>query len=74
MMIRINKDSYNYIVAIIPFLRSIFDIHSSINSIILCSMFIHWNTLEHYSYTLNTLYTRNIIMITIAYKGCVSIS
>ena len=40
----------NDIVAIIPFLRSPFDIHSSINSIILCGMFIHWNTTQYFEY------------------------
>ena len=47
MMVRINKYSYVYIVAIILFLRNLLDIHGSINSMLntICSMFIaiHWN-------------------------------
>ena len=38
-----------YIVAIIPFL-SHFNIHSSINSIILCSTFILWTTTQYFEY------------------------
>ena len=56
----------------ILFLRSLFDIHSSSNSIILCSTFIQWNTIQ-YSGSLNTRHMI-IVVITIAYKGCVSIS
>ena len=50
MMVTINN-KYSYIVvAIILSLRSLFDIHSSIVSIILCRTFIHWNTTQYFEY------------------------
>ena len=33
-----------------------FDIHSSINSIILHSMFVHWNTTQYFDYTCHIAY------------------
>ena len=54
MMVTINNNYSYIVVAIILSLRSLFDIHSSIVSIILCSTFIrlqlHWNTTQYFEY------------------------